>query len=145
MIYNYNKQQGFSLMELMTVMAIIGIIAAFAYPSYNQTIVKTRRNTAKACLSEYVHFMERFYTANLRYDKNDLGTAIVVPTMGCATEGKLNDYYTFSVGNLAAKTFTATATPIASQLRDDKQCGALSIDHAGNRTVSVSGNNAVCW
>ena len=82
MIFNYKKQTGFSLLELMVVMAIIGIIAAFAYPSYTQTVVKTRRNTAKSCLAEYAHFMERFYTANLRYDKDDAGTAITIPTLG---------------------------------------------------------------
>lgn len=145
MIFNYKKQEGFSLLELMVVMAIIGIIAAFAYPSYTQTVVKTRRNTAKSCLAEYAHFMERFYTANLRYDKDDAGTAITIPTLGCATESKLNDYYTFSVDDLAAKTFTAKATPIGSQLRDDTKCATLSLDHTGKRMTSVSGNTAVCW
>ena len=129
----------------MVVMAIIGIIAAIAYPSYTQTVVKTRRNTAKSCLAEYAHFMERFYTANLRYDKDDAGNAITIPTLGCATESKLNAYYTFSVDDLAAKTFTAKATPIGSQLRDDTKCATLSLDHTGKRMTSVSGNTAVCW
>ena len=145
MVFNYKKQQGFSLIELLTVMAVIGIIAAFAYPSYTQTIVKTRRNTAKSCLAEYAHFMERFYTANLRYDKDDGGNAITIPTLGCATESKLNEYYTFSVDDLAAKTFTAKATPIGSQLQDDTKCATLSLDQSGKRMTSVSGNTAVCW
>jgi type IV pilus assembly protein PilE len=132
-------------MELMTVMAIIGIIAAFAYPSYTQTIVKTRRNTAKSCLAEYVHFMERFYTANLRYDKDENGNAITIPNLGCTTESQLNNYYTFSIDDLMAKTFTAKATPIGSQLRDDTKCATLSLDQSGKRMTSVSGNTAVCW
>ncbi|TXH69559.1 MAG: type IV pilin protein [Thiothrix sp.] len=139
------QQQGFTLIELMVVVAIVGILAAIAYPSYMDSVMKSRRGAAKACLSEYAHFMERFYTTNLAYDKNTAGVNLAVPTLACTTEGRINQYYTFAISNLTRSTFTATATPIGSQLSADTKCGTLSLTHDGQRQVSVSGNAATCW
>lgn len=139
------KQQGFTLIELMVVVAIVGILTAIAYPSYMDSVTKSRRGAAKSCLSEYAHFMERFYTTNLAYDKDTSNTNIVIPTLACTTEGKINEYYTFAVTNLTRSTFTATATPIGAQLTSDTKCGTLSLTHDGQRQVSVTGNATACW
>lgn len=139
------QQQGFTLIELMVVVAIIGILTAIAYPSYMDSVMKSRRGAAKACLSEYAHFMERFYTTNLAYDKDQANVNIVIPSLACTTEGRINEYYTFAVTNLARSTFTATATPIGAQLASDTKCGTLSLTHDGQRKVSVTGNAATCW
>lgn len=138
-------QQGFTLIELMVVIAIVGILAAIAYPSYMDSVMKSRRGAAKSCLSEYAHFMERFYTTNLAYDKNTAGVNLAVPSLACTTEGKINQYYSFTITNLTRNTFTATAIPLGSQLTADKQCGSLSLTHDGQRQVSVSGNAVSCW
>ena len=138
-------QQGFTLIELMVVVAIVGILTAIAYPSYMDSVMKSRRGAAKSCLSEYAHFMERFYTTNLAYNKDVNSNNIAIPTLSCTTEGQLNQFYTFTVTNLTRSTFTATATPIASQLTNDTQCGTLSLTHDGQRQVSVAGNAATCW
>lgn len=139
------KQRGFTLIELMVVVAIVGIITAIAYPSYMESVMKSRRGAAKSCLSEYAHFMERFYTTNLAYDKDQANANLVVPTLACTTEGRLNQYYTFAVTNLTRNTFTATATPTGVQLTSDTKCGTLSLTHDGQRKVSVTGNAAICW
>lgn len=139
------QQRGFTLIELMVVVAIVGILAAIAYPSYMDSVMKSRRGAAKACLSEYAHFMERFYTTNLGYDKNTAGVNLVVPSLACTTEGQINQYYSFAISNLTRNTFTATATPLNSQLVADTKCGTLSLTHDGQRQVSVSGNAAICW
>ena len=136
---------GFTLIELMVVIAIVGILATIAYPSYMESVMKSRRAAAKSCLSEYAHFMERFYTSNLAYNKDQAGVNLVTPSLACSTEGRLNQYYSFAISNLTRSTFTATATPLGSQLTTDTKCGSLSLTHDGQRRVSVSGNALTCW
>src|SRR3546814_14075757 len=61
------QMRGFTLIELMVVVAIIAILASIAYPAYTDYIVKTRRSAGAACLLEQAPFMERYYTTNMGY------------------------------------------------------------------------------
>ena len=129
------RERGFSLVELMVVVAIIGIIAAIAYPAYTDFLVKARRSAAATCLQQNAQFMERYYTTNLTY---------VGATSPGACDPDLNDYYTFPAAtSVAAKTFTLTAVPTARQ--NDPLCGTLSIDAQGDRGESGTGTAADCW
>jgi type IV pilus assembly protein PilE len=129
---------GFSLIELLVTMAIVAILTAIAYPSYQNYVVRTHRAAAKACMGQYSQFMERYYTTNLTY----VGAA---PTLGCATEEDLNTRYTMSVGNLAQGTYTVRATPVGAQLARDTQCGTVTTNQLGVHTASGSGGVAYCW
>jgi len=150
---NFNtKVKGFTLIELMIVVAVIAIIAAIGYPSYINSIVKTKRAAAEGCVSQYAGYMERFYTQNLSYDKNSPGNstpiAVGVPspvTLDCAGPQNSGPDYEFSVA-ATQSTYTVTATPRkeSAQFSRDTACGALSIDQAGTKAATGT-MGAACW
>jgi len=127
---------GFSLVELMVVVAIIGILAAIAYPSYTDYLIKARRTAAVTCLQQNAQFMERYYTTNLSY------AGAPNPQL---CDPDLNGFYNISFsGTPAQKTFTIQAVPTARQA--DGACGTLTINHQGVRTKSGSAASAAdCW
>lgn len=129
-------KKGFTLIELMIVVLVIAVLAAIAYPSYQQHVVKSRRAAAQACMQEVAQFMERYYTTNLKY------TGAAVPAMQCRTD--LARFYTIGLqGAATAKAFTVQATPTSAQ--NDPKCGTLSANQVGTTGASGTSGAAGCW
>lgn len=123
---------GFTLIELMVVVTIIGILAAIGYPSYQNYVLKARRTDAQADLLELAQFMERFFTENGRYHQDTGGTAVALPFTKSPSEGSATFYnISFVGGTLTSTTFTLQAAPLGAQLKNDTKCGTLSLSHTG--------------
>jgi len=132
------KLKGFTLIELMIVVAILGILAAIAYPSYVDSVRKARRADAQGDLTELASFMERYYTENNRY-RTAGGGAVTLPFTQSARTGTA--YYQITQGNLTDTTYTLTATAQTTGGQNNDMCGDLSISHTGATTPTTAG----CW
>lgn len=150
-------QRGFTLVELMIVVAIVGILSALAYPSYQSYTQKTRRVAAAGCLMELAQWMERNFTTCLRYDVTGAacGTAVTnaqLPALNCRNE--LTNAYTFRftaavapATNPAQAGYSLEASPRPLQAGDTR-CATITLNQAGVRgatgTESTNAANS-CW
>ncbi|WP_100641326.1 type IV pilin protein [Marinobacter salexigens] len=122
----------------MIVVAIIGILAAIAYPSYQNHIEKTRRSVAQADLMELAQWMERRYTAS--YDYRDGSGAPTPPFQKSPQDGSATFYkLSFVKDSVTKDSFTLQAVPEGAQANDD--CGTLTLDSSGTKGAAKSG----CW
>ncbi len=124
--------QGFTLVELMIVILIIGILVAISWPQYQDFVRKSRRADAQADLVELSGFIERHYTAINSYAGVSLPfvnstRSATVPTTG----------YTYT-RVVTPTTYTVTATAVGDQANDD--CGNMSVTNTGLATPTVG-----CW
>ncbi|MFP6831200.1 hypothetical protein PS684_02826 [Pseudomonas fluorescens] len=126
--------RGFTLIEIMIVIAIIGIVITIAAPSYTEYLKKGRRAEVVSLLSEQAQSLERFYT------KNNVYTGITGLSTG-------NDFYTLTP-TIADQTFLLTATRKAGTSMATDKCGDFTLTNTGVRSM----NNATtglttkdCW
>lgn len=123
------KKQGFSVIELMIVVAVVGILSAIAVPMYSTHVIKARRSEAITALLDSQRAYESYFLQKGTYV--GANTSVTLPS---------TPNYTYSPSNITATTYkiTATANSTSSQA-NDTSCTPLSLDHLGNRSP------AECW
>jgi type IV pilus assembly protein PilE len=135
MSHTKGRQRGVTLIELMVVIAIIGIVSAVALPAYNRHVLKSNRSTAQAVLLETAQFMERYYTANNSY-VNAAVPSTVVPKGATGSAVKYNVSFSATP---TASAYTVQAVPANGQTADS--CGTLTVSQTGAQTPATAG----CW
>ena len=139
------RPHGFTLVELMIVVAIIGILAAVGIPAYNDHTKRARRAEGRDALLDIAARQERRYSDANQYTDN-LGSLGVTDPGGCSAAGVQTDncFYTLTITSLGStnQAFTAKAAPITP----DPDCGTLSLDQTGARGKTGTAANAKdCW
>ncbi len=130
------KQGGFTLIELMVVVAIIGILSAIAIPSYQDYVLRGNRTEGMALLNDAAARQERYQAQNNTYADT--------PAKLGLQESSNNNLYTLSISNTSSTAYTLTATPKGSQTRDTK-CGTLGLNQAGTKTKTGTAALSDCW
>ena len=142
-------QLGVTLIELMIVVAIVAILSAFAYPSYERYVIKAKRTVAQNALLQVADRQQQFFMDNKRFaaDLTSLGFSAdpyVLDDDGTSTVASdTQAVYSISLSNVTATTWTGTAAPLKGQLSRDSYCGSLSLTHAGAKGKTGSYNK--CW
>ena len=129
----FRRQSGFSLIEIVVAIAVVGILASIAYPTYTSSVRKTRRAEAEAQLVNWAQQLERYFSANATYVGGDVGAP--------SPKG-----YTLTATNVTATGYTLQATRKESQ--SDDQCGNLTFTSTGVKGI-VNQNSGLtvddCW
>ena len=150
------KQRGFTLMELMIVVAIVGIVASIAIPSYQESVRKSRRAAARAQLLEVAQYMQRFYSQNDSFAATPGGTAVTIPgdlARVPRTTASGAQSYTISfaapasgASNPSIASFRIQAVRRAGSPVAGDKCGDFTLENTGVRNVvNATETAANCW
>ena len=144
----HNRQRGFTLIELMIVLAVVGILSAVAYPSYTEYVRRGHRADARTGLLQAQMWMERAATATGVYPTNADTTKILPAALSWT--GDANKRYT--IGFKANTSTTSTYTLIAKRkdpgLQASDKCGDFTLTHTGARgadNLASGATAAECW
>lgn len=143
------RQQGFSLIELMIVVAVLGIIAAIAVPSYSDYQRKSRRSDAHKLLMQIVAKQEQYFQDNRSYsdDFTKIGS-LAASSVAAGSVTSDNNYYTVTIalGTAAAPyySYVLTATPVAGTSQASDSCTTLTIDQDGTKGFTPPTAKG-CW
>ena len=138
------RTAGFTMIELLTVVAIIAILAAIGYPSYLESIAKSRRAEARTALQEAVQYMQRFYVANDTYEKDLSGTNVALPPeiSKSPKNGTASYIIGLVTGSVTGVGFVVEAVPTGAD-----KCGSFRLNERGQRSLANAtvADQASCW
>lgn len=139
----YARERGVTLIELMITVVIVAILAAIAYPSYTQYVLRSHRTAAKTALHDMASRQERLFTTTNAYGTTlaslgyPAGASVPIPDAN-------SHYYDLSV-NATQTTYMLSATPAGTQA-NDAECGTFTLDETGNQGMNGgTGSAQTCW
>ena len=142
-------QRGFSLIELMIVVVIVGILASIAYPSYAEYVMRGNRQAARSALLQIADRQEQFFLDNKRYAGDLAELNMGAETVGIDRDGQIVDadgddlIYSVTFDDADDTSWTLSAEPLNNQADRDTDCATLTLASTGERGNSAGGEN--CW
>lgn len=135
------KNNGFTLIEIVIALAILGLLMAVALPSWQSFMIKTKRTEAKVLLTEVANEQVRYFTENNRYAKS-------MTQLGYGSDRYLteNGNYSVRVATSTASTFSLVAIPEAGTSQvNDKECLRFTLNSSGVKGVTGTAVAEDCW
>ena len=135
------KKNGFSLIELMIAVGIVGILAAIAIPSYSAYVKRANRTDATRSLSVTAQALERCYSQAFTY------AVATCPIVATSPAPSSQGYYTVTITVVPGppETYTLSATPARAPQTTDTACTAFTLDSTGKQGATPAGNTHTCW
>lgn len=127
------RNKGFTLIELMVVVAVVGILAAVAIPAYQQHVIKSNRAAAESFMLQAANMEERVILDARAYTTT-LGTG----GLGLTVPTSVSKFYNVTITNPTTTSYLITATPVSATT--DPTCGTLTLDQTGAKTPATA-----CW
>ncbi len=140
--YSKRAQHGFSLLELQLVVAVMAILAAIAWPSYQQHVVRVRRHAAVMALYQLALCIEGRAQSSGHYRQEPVSD--LMPQFKGASGWQQFYQISFEVQQ-AGEHFMLRAAPQPATAQSRDSCGSLSLDDRGQRSISGGGNLDTCW
>lgn len=141
------KPSGFTLIELMIVVAIVAILLVVAVPSYQNYITRSQRSVAINTIMDVASRQQQYFANNKTYAAAlaDLGLSATYYVDGNGSTSAANALYRITLANVTTTTFDVVATPQNSQATQDTKCATYTLDEMSAQSVSGSGSVADCW